>query len=67
MPTPTLFDLYVPVTRTGKTHLHADGLTGVLCDDPKVRYLTFNVMGVVPADSATCERCNEVARTLSAR
>lgn len=61
-----LFDLYVPTTRTGATHLHADGRTGILCGDPKARYRTFNVMGIVPAGSATCAACNEEARKLSA-
>jgi hypothetical protein len=65
----TSFDLYVPTTLTtssGKTHLHADGQTGILCGDPAARYLTFNVMGIVPAGSATCEPCNHAARSLAA-
>jgi hypothetical protein len=40
--TETSFDLYVPISArtgeiTGKTHLHAEGQTGILCDDPRAR------------------------------
>lgn len=59
------FDLYVPNTGTGTTHLHAENRTGILCGDPKARYRTFNVVGIVPAGSATCESCNRKAQAIA--
>jgi hypothetical protein len=57
------FELYVPTSREGLTHLHAENTTGILCGSTR-RYSTFNVMGIVPAGSATCEPCNRAAHRL---
>ena len=57
------FDLYVPTSGEGLTHLHAENTTGILCGSAR-RYSTFNVMGIVPAGSATCEPCNRAAHRL---